>query len=1026
MKIDHKSALFLSFFFLIPGTIPGQANKGGLLQDPVVTWTVTVVGAKGLRDLDILPSRKTSDPYVVVIQRQSIFPDGIFRIAFVPVGKTPVVQDSTSPTWNYTCTVKEKLKDHGPWLVFRVWDKDPHSSAFLGVAKWSGGKPGVYHLPLKRTLAGTRRVPGELTVQIQKSEPVVTVPSVTGLTLEAAGTLLRRNGLFSRFEARYTVSPYNSSYKPKVESQDPAPGTKVAFRSIVKLVYALPYTMHLPDLKGMTRRRVERLIPEPFRKNLHFKIRRSREKDTDKWFKVCDQDPRPTPFHSRIDAVHPIWVYILEPAKGTRVEVPKVTGKNFREARRILDQHYIHNIKFVTREHPTLNRVVLSQSPPAGTLYPYDEPAGVTLTVAALADGRSILTAKSLKPGPPFTCVFSRKKRHEYRKIQIHKTGYLVARVLKTTGGQGVDIRFFSPSFEEKGIPPAVRVTPGTWYVDFSSRVRGLARKAARLQVEFVPEFDPGEPNDTRETARTLQFPAHLTFGICGPKDRDHYRFELKKPAYLEIRGGKDVGSDKCPVGIRTTLVNEKDKVFYSGPLDCLKWLPAGAYDLEIWGEEEGFDTRPHTVDLRLQEDLDKTEPNDTIDEATLVRVPAYTATRFETRGSDYFHLVSKEPGFVIISTEGSELPAAVICDVLDSRGNKILPHEQLPRALRIDKDAYVNLGLECEKDDERQAPVVLHFAFIPLKADPLEPNDSPGSARPVPTDTPLTALLLPAEDRDFYKFTISRDQEVTFEILKSPKEHFTCVGHLFDSAGKEITGDRRIYFPRKYKLKKGTYTIELEMEGGMRFLQTAPYVFRIKTALGKPAPQDPTGEKKLEDRYRTGQDRNGGKSVEDAIALAARAYRLLQKGEPAKALLLYAKAAKGIPRSPAVWNDMGVCCYKLNKFPLAERLFKKALSLKADYTLAFRNLAVLANRLGDPEGAVSWCAKAAAANPSAKNLSFLGHFQLLAAARSKDRAKKKALLLESLKNLEKSFSLEKDPKVAAQVRLIQKALGRK
>ncbi|GEM_PF-5126007 len=1013
MKIYRKTALFFSLSFLLPGALFGQTGKKKWGQGPVVTWTVTVVGAKGLRDLGPLHRRKISDPYVVIVQRKSIFSGGIFKLNFSRIGQTPVVQDSTSPTWNYSCTLKEKLKDGSPWLIFRVWGKNPRGSAFLGVARWRKGKPGVYTLPLKRWAPGTRRVPGELTIKIEKNVPVVTVPSVTGLTLKMARFQLFRNGLYPIPEPRYTRSPYSHFRKYKVEKQSPAAGTKARFRSGVRLVYSRPYTMTMPNLQGLTRAAAAAKFPEPFRKQLRILVGRSREKETSKWFKVCYQFPKP---RTRIDAVHPISAYILEPEKGTKVEVPKVVGRDYRRALWILRKHYLRRIKIVTREHPTLNRVVLSQSPPAGTLYPYDAKAGVTLTVAALADGRSILTAKSLKPGPPFTCLFSGKKRHEYRKIRVEKTGYLVARVLKTARGADVETRFFSPSYKETGIPPVLRVTPGTWYVDFLSRVRGLGRKPARLQVEFIPEFDPGEPNDTKETARTLEFPTHLTFGICGPRDKDHYRFELKKPGYLEIRGGPKVDGEDCPVGIRATLKNQDGHEFYSGPLDCLKWLPAGAYDLEIWGEEEGFDTKPYTVDLRLQEDLDKTEPNDHITEATEVHVPSYIATRFETRGSDYFHLVSKEPGFVIVTSE-DPMPSAVVCDVVNAKDKSILPHGQLPRAIRIDKEAFVRLGLECEKDDQRRAPAVLHFAFLPLKADPLEPNDSVHTAKPVPTDTPLTALLLPAEDRDFYKFTLTEDQEVTFEILKAPKEHFTCVGRLFDRTGKEITRDRRIYFPAKYHLKKGTYTLEMEMEGGMKFLQTAPYVFRIKTASGRPAGLS----KKLEDRYRTGGNQAKGKAVEDAIALAARAYRLLQKGKPSKALLLYAKAAKVIPGSPAVWNDMGVCCYKLRKFPLAEKLFKKALSIKADYTLAFRNLGVLANRLRDPEGAVRWCAKAAQADPSAKNLSFLGHFQLLAAVRTKDKEKRKALLRRALANLKKSYALKKDPKVAAQIRLIQK-----
>jgi len=1011
--------LLLAWAVLLPAGVFAENPFLRKRKGPCVVWAVTVVKARGLRDLDPLPGRGTSDPFVKIIRRESIYRDGPFRVLFLPVGQTPVVENDADPVWNYTARIKRTRKG-SLILVFRVLDKDPHGSFPLGVARLVTDKGGVFRLRLKRNLVGSRNVPGVLTVRVEKILPMVRVPDLIGLSLRDAENRLAENGLHPALKPVYKPILYHRGMNYTVNRQYPAPGSRIPSHSMVRLVYTRPFTMTMPNLKGLTRKEAEKKFPAIFRKGVRFGEEKAGSSDRSRWFRVTAQSVPPG---TTIGATTPVMVLLLVPAPGTLVEVPDVKGKRFYRARWILSKEYLRNVKIRKVEHPTLRDVVLSQDPPAGRKIPFDSPRGVTLSVAVLADGRSLLTAKSLEPGPPFTCFFSRKKHHEFRKIRVPRPGYLVARSLKITRGADVEIRFFSPDFKVTGVPPVARVAPGTWYVDFASGYRGPSRRPARLQVEFVPEFDPGEPNDTRETARLLEFPTRITFGICGPKDRDHYRFELKKSSYLEIRGGKAMESDECHVGIRVTLTDGEGEKFYSGPLDCLRWLPPGTYDLEFWGEEDGFDTRPYTVDLRLQEDLDRTEPNDTISEATLVRVPAYVATRFENRGSDYFHLVSKEPGFVIVSTGGTPLPSAVICNVTDSRDRRILPHGQLPRAIRIDKDAFVNLGLECGKDDERRAPVVVHFAFIPLKADPLEPNDSPGGARTVPADTPLKALLLPAEDRDFYKFTLDREQEVTFEILQRPKEHFSCVGHIFDSRGKEITKGQ-FFPPFKKKLPAGTYILEWKMEGGMGFLQTEPYVFRITTATGRKPAEKKTSGGKARDRYRVPGGPGTGKDAEDAVALAARAYMLLQKGRPAQALALYVRAAGKIPRSPALWNDMGVCSYKLGKFPVAEKLFKKALALKGDYTLALRNLGVLANRLGDPAGAASWCAKAVRTEPSAVNLSFLGHFQLLAAAKAGNTEKKKELLRQALKNLRRSYDLKKDPKVGGQIRIIEKALG--
>ena len=231
------------------------------------------------------------------------------------MGETPVVDDNTNPTWNYSVKLEQKMDQGAPWLIFRVWDKDPHSSAFLGVAELIPGKSGVYELPLKWNLVGSGRVPGVLTVKIDKSEPVAEVPDVKGLTLQAAGERLHSKGLYLSRSPVYKPIHYSRDRKAKVEAQDPAPGAKVRFRSSVRLVYTLPFTMCMPDLKGDTKARAEERIPEPFRKNLAFQVRRSMEKDTSKWFKVCGQYPRPG---KMIDALNSIRVYILEPAEGTK------------------------------------------------------------------------------------------------------------------------------------------------------------------------------------------------------------------------------------------------------------------------------------------------------------------------------------------------------------------------------------------------------------------------------------------------------------------------------------------------------------------------------------------------------------------------------------------------------------------------------------------------------------------------------------------------------------------------------------
>jgi len=967
-------------------------------------WTITVVKAQGLKNKD-WGKRRLSDPFTVV------------RVNGKILAGTRVIQDSLNPTWDQSFTWVRPSSDWGvPLLEFWIYDKDPIGQIFLGKADFGKARDGDFRLQLMRRVAPVP-VPGILTVTIRHiAKAKVTVPQLVGLTKGEAWKALHGKGFRVTRQIVYTQTP--TADEGKIYAQNPEAGTRVDKGASLMVLQHQAQRRVLPRVIGLQERQARdklQFLLNPPKIQYSHSVHDTR--DLDKWYRIIKQFPAR---RTKITLDAQVTLVVAVPAPGTRVEMPDLNGLKADEASGELGHHHLH-FTWQKRESPLEdNGKVIDQQPEAGTKVPFDKPGAVTVFVGHYSDGLSYFSAKPISTGQTVDLVFEKPKIEQFRRIQVQKTGYLVLR--KTSSPFTVKCNFFAPGSpnavgrDNRYFDQAQRVTPGQWvfsvYPEFDS---DTSDQPVKVKVEVIPEFDFAEPNDSFEAATLLELDAHIKIGFIGTDDHDYYRFEVKQPAYLLVHDDEFAKSEHTTKQIpQMDLYNAQRKSLYSGGTSMAKWLAPGVYFLDFSYEiaDENFDTVPYGMDIRLLPDTEKLEPNDTLAQATPVKVPASLAVRYDTGGQNFYRLSSEAPGYVIIS-HPEKLPFAVKLWKTEADGSESRAR-WLPCAVRIDKAVTVCVDLEIREDYRVQIPIALNFLFIPGTEDPFEPNETLAQAHPVAVDQEIQALSLPASDVDTYRFQLKKADTITLEVTDKAEK---CVlqARLYERGGQPV-GSNPIYLPEQLKLPAGEYLVQILQENGLEGLYVSPYRFRVRTESGTPV------DERLSERYRA-----PGKS-DDAtrrgIELARQAYLLYQADKYEKAADLYHQAAELIPRVAAIWNDLGASEFNLGHLDACAKAFNKAVALKPDYALAWRNLGVLARKKADHAKSVEYSEKATRLAPTAENLRYAGYACLLAGAAEKGSDRKIKLWKKSAAFLEKSLVLEKNPKVQERLKLLKQYLA--
>jgi hypothetical protein len=171
----------------------------------------------------------------------------------------------------------------------------------------------------------------------------------------------------------------------------------------------------------------------------------------------------------------------------------------------------------------------------------------------------SIDQANEIALGKPFSIKISPIKDIDWFKVDLTEQGYLKVQASQVPEGLVLEVGY--ALFQEwegskvkwlkkwHKLPDALFIPEaGTYYFaildDYNDRE---SKEPIQIKVDFIPEFDAGEPNNSPDAATAIEFGTTVKPVIFPTGDRDWYKVKVEKQGYLLVKS-KDVPQGITPV----------------------------------------------------------------------------------------------------------------------------------------------------------------------------------------------------------------------------------------------------------------------------------------------------------------------------------------------------------------------------------------------------------------------------------------------------------------------------------------------
>ena len=170
----------------------------------------------------------------------------------------------------------------------------------------------------------------------------------------------------------------------------------------------------------------------------------------------------------------------------------------------------------------------------------------------------SIDLANEIALGKPFSIKISPLKDIDWFKVDLTEQGYLKVQASQVPEGLELEVGYaLFQEWEGKKekwlrkwckLPDALFIPEaGTYYFAIIDNYNDKeSKKPIQIKVDFIPEFDSGEPNNTPENATAIEFGTTVKPAIFPTGDIDWYKVNVEKQGYLLVKS-KDVPQGITP-----------------------------------------------------------------------------------------------------------------------------------------------------------------------------------------------------------------------------------------------------------------------------------------------------------------------------------------------------------------------------------------------------------------------------------------------------------------------------------------------
>jgi hypothetical protein len=293
-----------------------------------------------------------------------------------------------------------------------------------------------------------------------------------------------------------------------------------------------------------------------------------------------------------------------------------------------------------------------------------------------LPSGQILAEPPQVAFGEKKEILFNQKGKQEVVTVEVERLGYLMVRFDKVSYALNPSAAFWQGENKLQYNPksPAFRAQPGRYQIAVLDRFNVVSERPFFFWVEFVPEEDPAEPNDTPDTARRVDWEEMVPFWILPTGDRDFFRFEAPEAGYAWMGVSPHPGLD---LALTPEWLDEEGKVLTSDR--WVRKVPKGPGLLRIKGRYEMLNeesVKPFYASLSFMPETDLSEPNDTLETARAVELGSVIKFQLiPEKDVDFFRFEVKEPGlvygrFVMAPVESSYDDYKV--EILDAQGKPV------------------------------------------------------------------------------------------------------------------------------------------------------------------------------------------------------------------------------------------------------------------------------------------------------------------------------------------------------------------
>ena len=170
----------------------------------------------------------------------------------------------------------------------------------------------------------------------------------------------------------------------------------------------------------------------------------------------------------------------------------------------------------------------------------------------------SIDQANEITLGKPFSIKISPVKDIDWFKVDLTEQGYLKVQASQVPEGLVLEVGYaLFQEWEGKKekwlkkwckLPDAIAIPKaGTYYFAIIDNYNDKeSNEPIQIKVDFIPEYDAGEPNNSPEVATTIEFGTAVKPVIFPTGDSDWYKVNVEKQGYLLVKS-KDVPQGIIP-----------------------------------------------------------------------------------------------------------------------------------------------------------------------------------------------------------------------------------------------------------------------------------------------------------------------------------------------------------------------------------------------------------------------------------------------------------------------------------------------